>query len=160
MNRRDIDSHADNNRYISLSRYSMQTTCCREMFELLGVLSLFEKGLKMLKAFDFWKSLFRLADYESCDYLSRAVVACLDYGSFPQESQSRQLLAYYITIGSSSLQRYLNILFLYASRFIVSHMRLLLRKHSDSSYRSWAFELLVSQLQGMAIKVLVHAVAY
>ena len=75
----------------------------------------------------------------------RLIVSNLDYSSSLNSvgdngamiSKSRQVLGVYIMVGSIQLRRY-----------IISHLRMILRVNKDTEFMKWSFELLVSQLEG------------
>lgn len=123
------------------------TKLAREYFSLIGVLSSFPAGLRYFQKHDMWSKISRLCKDDSKDYLSRRLLANLDYGmAYPVGlaaglppsslacSGARTLLSHWMRNGSTALRK-----------FALCHLRLLFRAHIKG-FNNWGFELLVQQV--------------
>lgn len=117
----------------TFSRSHCSSKLAREYFTLMGVLSASPHGEEYFDKYDMFEQLIDLWKDPTRDYISRLVIQNLLYSS-DKYLKPRKLLSTWLENGTSCIRDY-----------IISHLRLLLRKDKDL-YLSWIIDLCVSQL--------------
>lgn len=126
------------------SKGRMQGTLTPYYFTLLGTLSKFKSGIKLLEKFHIFDLYYHVSELRSRDDLVRAIINNLDYR---REGHARVILSKVLTSAYKHIR-------LFATNFL----RVLLRK-AIPGFSSWGIYLLITQLYDPALEVCEMAVS-
>ncbi|KAJ3298719.1 hypothetical protein HK104_010434, partial [Borealophlyctis nickersoniae] len=125
------------------SKDRMEKTLTCEYFTLLGLMSKYPDGVRLLERFKIFNLYYRLSELRSRDDLIKAMVTTMDY---TKDGHPRIMLSKIMTSGYKHVR-------LYAT----NHLRYLLRKGVED-FSDWGVQLLVTQLYDPAPEVCEKAI--
>ncbi|CAJ0754406.1 3948_t:CDS:10 [Entrophospora sp. SA101] len=125
------------------SKERLNVTLTSGYFKMLGVLSKFRDGVKLLEKFKIFNTFYHLSELKSREDLIKAIITNLDYSL---DGHPRILLSKVMTSGYKRVR-------LYATK----HLGVILRT-SAKMFNEWGIPLLITQLYDPAMEVCQMAV--
>lgn len=117
----------------------MTRTLTYDYFTLLGSLTKYADGQKILSRCRIFTVFYHICDLKSRDDIIKALVTSLDYSLYfsnnTSESHSRIIIAKILVSGSNQIRS-----------LAVNHLRHILQTTGTASFHKWAVQLLVDQL--------------
>lgn len=125
------------------SKERINNTLTSGYFTMIGILSKFKDGVKLLEKFKIFNTFYQLSELKSREDLIKTVITNLDYNL---DGHPRILLSKVMTSGYKRIR-------LYATK----HLGVILRT-SVQKFNEWAIQLLITQLYDPAMEVCQMAV--